>query len=187
MDKEFLKNLDGDEELLYSGFACVTKTDKQILNFVMGIVLLIIFWLLFFMGLRNSHGLKFELIVMLIVLVIISISFLYGFFYNICLKYRSKNNQYFVTNKRIAVNNPKIGIRIEDISSIERIGIIRERDNYGDMVFNFYSENILNSMRNSMSFEGVEYPRRVLEIIKGINSNIYVYDDKPKGVMSKDR
>ena len=103
----------------------------------------------------------------------------YGLIYNIFLKYKNKNNEYFVTNKRIAIYNLKNGLRIENISDIEHIDITREKNNYGDLMFNFYANNLIEQMKSGMVFGGVENPREIVEIICSINSNIHIYDDKP--------
>ena len=34
-------------------------------------------------------------------------------------------------------------------------------------------------MKNGIGFEGVENPRKIVTIIRNINNNIHIYDDKP--------
>ena len=64
----------------------------------------------------------------------LTICLIYGLIYNTFIKYKNKNNEYFVTNKRIAIYNSKSGFRIENICDIEHIGIVREKNNYGEEV-----------------------------------------------------
>ena len=68
---------------------------------------------------------------------------------------------------------------IRDIKDIEYLGIIRVKNNYGDMVFNFKSDKLIEQIRNSISFNGIENPNNVASIIKKINPSIDFYDDKP--------
>ena len=75
--------------------------------------------------------------------------------------------------------NLKNGLRIENISDIEHIGIAREKNNYGDISFNFYANNLIEQMKNGMSFEGIKNPREIVTTICDINNKILTYDDRP--------
>ena len=119
-------------------------------------------------------------------MVILKICLFYGFIYNTFLKYKKKNYQYFVTNKRIALFNPEKGFRIENISDIEHVSIAREKDNYGDVTFNFYSNSFYEQLTNWMSFEGVENPRKIVELISLLNKNVNFYDDRPVWIQGID-
>lgn len=66
------------------------------------------------------------------------------------------------------------------ISEIERIGITNEKGKYGNLIFNFTSDSLLESVKSSIAFEGVENPRNIIESIIIENNTISVYDDKPK-------
>ena len=46
-------------------------------------------------------------------------------------------------------------------------------------MFNFYSNNLIEQMKNGMSFKGVENPREIVAVICDINKNINIYDDRP--------
>lgn len=179
MKKEFINKLDVDEQILFHGFSNVSKTNKQYGRFLFGFFVLSLFWMLTIINIKNYSVLSFKILITFITLCILTICLIFGLIYNMFFKYKNKNNEYFVTNKRIALYNLKNGFRIENISNIERIGIFREKNNYGDIFFNFYANNLIDQIKSGMSFEGIENPRDVVTIICGINNNIHIYDDKP--------
>ena len=179
MKNEFISKLEEDEKLLWDGVSDVSKTSKQYGRFLLGFAVLLLFWILLMLGMNREKILNIRFLILFIVLSILTICFIYGFIYNVFLKYKNKNNEFFVTNKRIALYHPKRGFRIESISNIEHIGIAREKNNYGDLSFHFRSNNLTEQMKTGMSFEGVENPRKVVELICEINNEIHVYDDKP--------
>ena len=113
------------------------------------------------------------------VLFILTIGLIYGIIHNTFLKHKNTNNEYFITNKRIAVYIPQKGFKIKNISDIEHIGISREKNEYGDITFNFYSNDIVQQLKNNISFEGVKDPRQIVEKICELNNKIHVYDDRP--------
>lgn len=179
MKNEFLEKLQEDENLLFYGVADVSRTSKHFGRFILGFIVLTIFWILIIASMRNMGGLSFDRIIIMLVLGIITLLLFYGLIHNICLKFKNSNNEYFVTNKRIAKYNLKAGFRIENIDNIEHIGIAREKNNYGDIMFNFYNNNLLEQMKNGMTFEGTENPREIIRLITSINKNVHVYDDRP--------
>lgn len=179
MEKEFINKLDSDEKILFHGFLDASKTSKQYGRFILGACVLLLFWILFITSIRNYNILSFKVLVNFAVLIILTICLFYGVIYNIFLKHKVIDNEYFVTNKRVALYNLKIGFRIENIFDIERIGIVREKGNYGDILFTFYSNGLADQIKNRISFEGVENPRDIVAVLCDINSEIYVYDDKP--------
>lgn len=198
MENEFRKKLEENEQILYHGVADVTKTSKQYGRALLGFVVLSIFWLLAVIAVNTNGTIDINLFIIFIVLTLITFCMFYSFFYNMFFKHRNKDNEYFVTNKRIAAYNSKIGFRIENIADIQHIGIAREKDNYGDIIFNFYNGNLdavklenpmeivttMCNIKKGMSFEGVQAPRKVAAMICNINDRIHVYDDRPT-VMGK--
>lgn len=178
MKNEFVNNLEENEKLIFYGTSDVSKTSKQYGRFILGFAILSLFWILALITIKSDEILTFRVILIFLVLSILTLGYILGIVYNICLKYKTKNNEYFVTNQRIAIYNPKNGFRIENISNIEHIGIAREKHNYGDISFTFYANSLIEQMKSGMSFEGVENPRKIVAIIIEINNKIHVYDDK---------
>lgn len=180
MKNEFINKLEENEKILFYGVSNVSKTSKQYGRFLLGFAILLLFWILIIIGIKSGEILNFEILIIFLTLSILTICLIYGLVYNIFLKYKKKNNEYFITNKRIALYNSKNGFRIENISDIEHIGIAREKNNYGDISFNFYANNLIEQIKNGMSFEGVENPRKIVALISDINNKIHIYDDRPK-------
>ena len=178
MEEEFITKLDKDERILFHGFSDVSKTSKQYFRFLLALLVLLLFFILNIIVIK-IFGATIEIVISFIILCILTISLLYGLIYNIFLKHVNKNNEYFVTNKKIALYNSKNGFKMGNISNIEHIGIVREKKNYGDLIFNFYANNLIEQMKNGIGFEGVENPRKIVTIICNINNNIHIYDDKP--------
>ena len=183
MEEEFITKLDKDERILFHGFSDVSKTSKQYFRFLLALLVLLLFFILNIIVIK-IFGATIEILISFIFFCILTISLLYGLIYNILLKHVNKNNEYFVTNKKIALYNSKNGFKMGNISNIEHIGIVREKKNYGDLIFNFYANNLIEQMKNGIGFEGVENPRKIVTIICNINNNIHIYDDKP-AIMGK--
>lgn len=182
MENEFIKKLDKDEKILVHKFANVDKTSKQYGRLLLGFIAILLFGILTVLGTKSSRVFSpfdFRIFIAFVVLVILAGCLFYGFLYNTFLKYKNKNNEYFVTNKRIALYNPKYGFRMENISDISEIGIFRVKNNYGDISFNFYSgTNFSVKPISEMVFEGVENPNDLATIICNINKTISVYNDR---------
>ena len=179
MKDEFIKKLEDDEKILVYSIANVEKTSKQSLRFILIMIFLIFFWIMLINS--NSFGI-FDIMkkeMFYIILILLTLLILIGYLYNLFFKYKSKNNEYFVTNKRIAIYNCKKGFVIRNISDIERIEVSREKNNYGDIGFVFNGNSLFEQMKNMISFEGIENPRMIIQAICDINSNIHIYDDKP--------
>jgi hypothetical protein len=182
MKNEFLKKLEKDEKLLFYGVSDVSKTSKQFGRILLLMIVLIIFWIVFILGLKEDNQNFFNVlgnITMVMVFIFLTLCLLYGFVYNVFLKYKNKGNEYFVTSKRIALYDSKNGFMIRNIFDIEHIGIVREKNNYGDITFHFRSNSVLEQLKNNFIFEGIENPRTIVKIITDINKNVHVYDDKP--------
>lgn len=181
MEKEFITMLDKDEEILVHKYADVSKTSKQYKRFLLGFIVILLFGLLTIVGTKSSRAFSFDFRILMAfgVLIILAGCLLWGFFYNTFFKYKNKNNEYFVTNKKVALYNPKKGFRVENISDIVSIGIFREKNNYGDISFNFSAKDLIDQMKKVMEFEGIENPREIVSIICKINNKIHTYDDRP--------
>lgn len=184
MCSEFINKLEKNEKILFHEFSDISKTSKQYCRFLLVFVVLLLFWILIIKGIKSESILNFKILVIFITLCILTICLFYGLIYNVFLKHKNKNNEYFVTNKRIAIYNIKNGLRIENISNIEHIGIAREKNNYGDISFNFYCNNLIEQIKSGMIFEGIKNPRKIVATICEINNKIPVYDDSPT-VMGK--
>lgn len=179
MKDEFINKLDADERILFYGSSDVSKTSKQYSRFLLGFIVLLLFWILIIMIIQSEGILDFKIFAIFLVLCLLTICLVYGLIYNVFLKYKKQNNEYFVTNKRIALYDSKNGLRFENISDIEHIGITREKGNYGDIFFSFYANNLIEQMKNGMSFEGVKNPRDIVFTICDMNNKIHIYDDIP--------
>lgn len=185
MKNEFINKLEDNEKILFYGASDVSKTSKQYSRFLLGFAILILFWIIIIKGIKSEGLLNINILMIFLTLCILTICLIYGAIYNTFFKYKNKNNEYFVTNKRIAMYNSKDGFRIENISDIEHIGIAREKNNYGDISFNFYESNLIEQIKNGMSFEGIENPRKIVALISDINNDIHIYDDRPKSMGEK--
>lgn len=179
MKDEFLRELEEDEILLYNGRANVDKTSNQLFRFLLSFSVVICFIILSLVLAVNTNILSLNIVILFIILIILAFSLIYGFIYNICLKYKNRDNKYYITNKRIAVYSPKNGIRVGKISDLEHIGIVREKNNYGDIIFTFRGNSLVEQMKNNISFEGAENPRVITEIVSDNNKGIHIYDDRP--------
>lgn len=179
MKNEITKLLENDEKLLFYGKAHVSKTDKQYGRIILISVILMLFWKVILIGIKNGNIDVIGSIAMVFILILLTLGILYGLIYNMFLKYKNKYNEYAVTSKRVVLYTIKDGFRFENISDIEHIGIGREKNNYCDITFNFKADTLLNLIKNTMCFEGIENPREVVNQISEINSNIHIYDDIP--------
>lgn len=179
MKKEFESKLQSGEEILFYEVVEVNKSSKQIGRSLLLFVILILFWWLFIAEIKNVMVLDFKFLLILVALCALTIAFIYGIIYNLFFKAKKKNNEYFVTNKRIALYNSKHGFIEKNIAEIEHIGIVREKNNYGDIIFNFYGDSLINQLKNSLCFESVQNPRKVVELIFSLNDKIHIYDDVP--------
>lgn len=179
MYNEFINKLEENEKILYYGASNVSKTSKQYCRFLLVFVVLLAFWILAINYIKNNSIFNLKIVMYFVTLCLLTICLLYGLIYNLFLKYKRKNSEYFITNKRIALYNTKNGFRIKNISDIEHIGIAREKNNYGDIFFNFYGSNLIKQMKDAMTFEGVENPRKIVTLICKVNNRIHIYDDRP--------
>ena len=127
MKNEFISKLQNDEKIIFYGTLNGSKTSKQYIRFLLGFIALIIFWILAIIGVKSEGLLNFNILIILVILSIITICLIYGLIYNVFLKAKNKNDEYFVTNKRIALYSSKYDFKIKNISEIEHIGIFRKK------------------------------------------------------------
>ena len=177
MRDEFLKNMEENENLLFCGISNPSKTSIQLLRFVFCFVVLFGFWMLF-IDVVKKYSFSFKILVLLIVLSGISILAIYGFVFNLFSKFSKIKDEYFVTNKKIAIYNSKTGFKSEYIENIKYISISREKENYGDIIFFSGGDSIKEQMKNKIVFKGAENPRIIANAIEDINKKIYIVDDR---------
>jgi len=184
------KILKENEKIIYTSKANPGKTSTQIYRFVLIGIVLAIFYYLLFLGYNNED--LFDWTIILIVLFLLSVLTIYGLIYNVFLKYRAKNEIYYITDKRIIlINGGKV--IFNDIDKVSVIGIAREKNNFGDITFHFNVditnplENLTKSIKEvkNITFSGIKKPREVVEIVKKNNKDVYIYDDRPKLLSNK--
>ena len=184
MKNEFLKQLDNDEELIFYGYMKPGKSSNQLGRFIIGFLAIVLFWIIIIYCVKNN-AINITIIMIIVTLSVISILMIYSLIYNLILKYKHENKEYFVSNKKVAIYNKKIGFIVKNISDIERISVMREKDGYGDLGFISNVNDMINSLKNGLEFLGVENPYDIANKIKEINNNIYIYNDKPT-IMEKE-
>lgn len=173
-----------DEKIIYQNKAHTTKTDKQIWRILLMFFVIGLFWFLLYIEKDSTNNLTIAFIVILILTLFI----LYGVIYNFILDIKDKNNEYFVSNKRIFVYNKKNGFSFNYIDKITVISIAREKDIYGDLKFHFdlSLNNPISSIDNMLknkdnvriiTFTGCENPRHLVYLISKMKNNIHIYDD----------
>lgn len=124
MCNEFINKLEKDEKILFHEFSDISKTSKQYCRFLLGFVVLLLFWILAINGIKNEGILKFKNLVIFVTLCILTICLFYGLIYNVFLNIKRKIMNILLNKiKRTALYNSKNGLRIENISNIEHIGI----------------------------------------------------------------
>lgn len=175
--EENLINLESDEKVLLKEQSNPTMVDKQYSRMILIGIILIIFWILSIISYKSE--VNTATVGAIVTLFILTIAILYAFIYNTFLIKKRKNEVYYVTNKKIAVVSLNTTLE-KNISDIEHIGISNEKNDYGNLTFNFNANSIYESVIKSMSFIGVHEPRKIVQTITQINDKIHVYDDKPK-------
>lgn len=89
--------------------------------------MLLAFWILAINNIKNNSIFNLKIVINFVTLCLLTICLFYGLICNLFLKYKRKNSEYFITNKRIALYSSKNGFRIKNVSYIEHIGIAREK------------------------------------------------------------
>lgn len=178
--------LEQDEQILYESSTHVDKTDMQLGKIFIFLLVMIFFWIIAILA---------NTLVFLVVIIFI-ICLIYAFIYNVFSKNKYKNEVYFITNKRIIKYDYQNKLIYKNISDIEQIQISREKNGYGDLVFEFITKDdivVLNSERNlkelasnlktmikaTIGFSGIENARNAVKIITNINPRITITYDKP--------
>ena len=179
MKQEFEKQLGFSEKIYFYGVSNVRKTNNQLGRILLGFIIVLIFFMIIIFDLKENSKIDYQYVVICIILFIITILLIIRVIYDVILRFKRDNDEYFITNRRIALYNLKKGFIIRDISSINQIGVVKEKNNQGDLIFHFVSDYLLKQVKNTINFHGVLNPREIIEFISSINKNVQVYDDKP--------
>lgn len=172
---------DEDEYMLFHGFTVFGKTDKQYGRFLLLFMVLSVFWILVITNIKRFLAENFFLLLIVVpFLIFMTVLMFYGLINNMFLKYRNKGSEYFITNKRVALNSRKKGLKTGSISEIYSIGISNEKNNYGDLGFVFYGYSIAEVCKTGFTIEGIYNPRKIAEAIYEINDSISITDDVPQ-------
>lgn len=178
MKNEF-ELLDG-EKIIYEGDCSnVKKTNRQYGKTIFTVLTIIAFWFIVFIALEQS--INFSTILILLVLILITASLIYGIVYNLFIYGRINDEKYIVTNKRVILIK-KGKMKTNFVNNIERIGILKEKDCYCDMLFVFKDEDLMNQIKNNIYFSGIYNPTFIINELLKINDKFHIYDDKPTGI-----
>ena len=124
------------------------------------------------------------------VLFIIAVGSLYKFITSIYLISTNNNTKYWITNERIIMLKGKDKVIENSISNLSVVNILsNNKKNLGSILFIFdTTENFIKSLRASVSnikdtnkvilFNRVQDPIKAVKIIKNLNEDIYLSDDK---------
>ena len=124
------------------------------------------------------------------VLFIIAIGSVYKFITSIYLISTNNNTKYWITNERIIMLKGKDKVIENSISNLSVVNILsNNKKNLGSILFIFdTTENFIKSLRASVSnikdtnkvilFNRVQDPIKAVKIIKNLNEDIYLSDDK---------
>jgi hypothetical protein len=124
------------------------------------------------------------------VLFFIAVGSLYKFITSIYLISTNNNTKYWITNERIIMLKGKDKVIENSISNLSVVNILsNNKKNLGSILFIFdTSENFIKSLRASVSnikdtnkvilFNRVQDPIKAVKIIKNLNEDIYLSDDK---------
>lgn len=178
MKNEF-ELLDG-EKIIYEGDCSnVKKTNKQYGRTIFTVLTIVAFWFIVFIALEQS--INFSTILILLVLILITLCLIYAVIYNLFIKNKKNDEKYIITDKRIILVKNGI-IKNNFVNNIERIGILREKNNYSDLLFVFKDEDLMHQLKNNISFKGVYNSRIIVKELLKINNKFHIYDDKPTGM-----
>lgn len=196
MKNEF-ELLDG-EKIIYEGDCSnVKKTNKQVGRIITGVFAFAFFWYLDYLMLTKT--IDFISIIITLVLILMTICFLYATIYDLFLYSKTNDEKYFVTDKRI-IFIKKGKVKYGFVDDLWRIGITREKNNYSDMTFVFKNENLeqytensiefnardlMEQLKNGIEFKAVYEPRVIVDELLKINNEIQLYDDKPTGMFER--
>ena len=124
------------------------------------------------------------------VLFFIAVGSLYKFITSIYLISTNNNTKYWITNERIIMLKGKDKVIENSISNLSVVNILsNNKKNLGSILFIFdTTENFIKSLRASVSnikdtnkvilFNRVKDPIKAVKIIKNLNEDIYLSDDK---------
>lgn len=70
----------------------------------------------------------------------------------------------------------------KNIADISYVGVSREKNNFGNMMFTFKEDNISESIKGCIEFWGIESPRAIVKEILKIVPSITTYDEKSMNI-----
>lgn len=178
-----LINLENDEKILAEGQSNPNLVDKQYSRMILIGIVLVILWIV---SIINYTDVEVEKRTpgFIVITFLMTIAAVYAFIHSTILIKKRENEVYYVTNKRIFIVKENT-ISEKNILDIEHIGISKEKNEYGNIVFSFYGNSLYESTIKTMSFIGIHYPRKIVQTITEINNKIHVYDDKPQGIFAE--
>ena len=174
--------LDGEKIIYEFDGSNVKKTNKQYGRIFFALLVIVSFWFGAFVVLRQS--ININTIIIILILLLITISLLYGIIYNMFIYNKSKDEKYFITNMRIILIKDD-EIKFGFINDIERIGILREKNNYSDILFVFSDSDLIKQSKNSICFKGIYNCMNVVDDILKNNNKIHLFDDAPTGIFGR--
>ena len=177
-----LINLENNEKILAEGQSNPNMVDKQYSRMILMGIVLVIIWIVLIISYKEKPNM--ETTGFIVITFLITIAVVYAFIYSAILIKKRENEVYYVTNKRIFIVKGNTTLE-KNILDIEHIGISKEKNEYGNIVFSFYGNSLYESTIKTMSFVGIHYPRKIVQTITEINNKIHVYDDKPQGIFAE--
>lgn len=166
--EQFVNSMESDEQLLYYNTSSINKGSSIIVKYLLKFFALFIVFLLIILVSSNSV----IRLVLILLLGIFTVILVLNFYKAFTSNEKIINNEYFITNKRVALFSSKTGFRAESIFNIRFLGVIKKKNNYGDLVINFNGKNFTEISRSAMRFDYIESPYKVSEVIFGVNPNI---------------
>ncbi len=166
--EQFINSMESDEQLLYYNVASINKGSSILGKYLAKFLTLLIVFLLIILASSNSV----LRLILIFLLGIFTVILIFRFYKNFNSNEKIINNEYFITNKRVALFSSKTGFRAESIFNIKFLGVIKKKNNYGDLVINFNGKNFSEISRSAMKFDYIESLYKVAEVIFGVNPNI---------------
>ncbi len=175
--------LSTDEKMLFQGIADSKKSNKQILRCIFAIPVLVLFWFLVINIIKTE--LSMESLILLLVLILLSSCFIYIILDRYFIK--CKKYEYYITNQKLYILYSNKDAIIRNLKDISQIGIAQEKGQFGNLALTFDSENLFERIKHTVGLHGVKYPREIALQIKSIKDDVFIYDDKPKGIFFKNK
>lgn len=173
-------DLYNDEEIIFKGKANVEKVDKKIKEYFIFLVVLITSLVaMFYIFVHNKN---FNVILITNILIGMLVVIIWSIFHNYSLMKKNKGAQYLITDRRIIVKYMNCDAIEKNIADISYVGVSREKNNFGNMMFTFKEDNISESIKGSIEFWGIESPRAIVKEILKIVPSITTYDEKSMNI-----